>query len=158
LTGRRAFEGAEVSDVLAAVLKDTPPIGALPPEVPPAVRRLLRRTLEKDRAKRLDSMAAARLELDDMDPPAVASIAPASPDSQRRRLVLPAALTGLLAASAAGVVVWRAMQPSPPAIARFAILPSAGAPLGYETNHSDVAITPDGSRVLYFSKVGDQNQ
>ena len=65
LTGRRAFEGTEVSDVLASVLKDTLPIESIPGEVPPSIRRLLKRCLQKDRADRLDSMATARLEIID---------------------------------------------------------------------------------------------
>ena len=72
LSGRRAFApssgvepAAAVSDVIAAVLKDTPDFAALPADTPPPVRRLLRRCLERDPARRLDSMAAARLEIED---------------------------------------------------------------------------------------------
>jgi serine/threonine-protein kinase len=65
LTGRRPFEGAEVSDVIASVLKDTPRFEALPPATPSAIKRLLRRCLERDRAKRLDSMSAVRLEIEE---------------------------------------------------------------------------------------------
>jgi serine/threonine-protein kinase len=76
LTGRRAFEGDDVSETLASVLKDTPSIASLPADVPPSVKRLLRRCLEKDRTKRLDSMAAARLEIEDAlaEPAAVAPV------------------------------------------------------------------------------------
>ena len=65
LTGRRAFEGEEISDVLAAVLRDTPPLDALPSQTPSPVRRLLRRCFEKDPAKRLDSAIAARIDLEE---------------------------------------------------------------------------------------------
>ena len=65
LTGRRAFDGSEVSDVLASVLKDSLTMSALPSGTPASIRRLLRRCLEKDRANRLDSMATARLEIAD---------------------------------------------------------------------------------------------
>ncbi|HWT46541.1 MAG TPA: protein kinase, partial [Vicinamibacterales bacterium] len=65
LTGQRLFGGASVSDVIAAVLKDAPAFAGLPADTPPPVRRLLRRCLEKDPARRLDSMAAARLEIED---------------------------------------------------------------------------------------------
>jgi serine/threonine-protein kinase len=67
LTGRRVFDGPDVTDVLAAVIKDPPPLAALPPETPVQVRRLLRRCLEKDRGRRLDSMGAARLEIEDAE-------------------------------------------------------------------------------------------
>jgi eukaryotic-like serine/threonine-protein kinase len=67
LTGRRPFHGSDVTDVLAAVIRDAPALEALPGDVPVPVRRLLRRCLEKDPARRLDSMRAARLELDEAD-------------------------------------------------------------------------------------------
>src|SRR5499426_1423439 len=53
LTGRRLFEGEDVSDVLAAVLRQQPDWSALPAETPASVRRLLRRCLERDPKKRL---------------------------------------------------------------------------------------------------------
>ncbi|HUL75345.1 MAG TPA: protein kinase [Vicinamibacterales bacterium] len=158
LTGRRAFEGPEISDVLAAVLRDTPPLDALPPGVSPAVRRLLRRTLEKDRARRLDSMLAARLELDDIDATLdVPTTAPSSRTSARWLLMATAA-TAIVAALLTGVLVWRARQPAPAPVLRFAIVPTPDAPIAVETNHSDLSLTPDGSRLLYFSRAGDDNQ
>ena len=51
LTGRRAFDGNDVTDVLAAVIKDTPRLDALPAASPPSIRRLLRRCLEKGSAR-----------------------------------------------------------------------------------------------------------
>src|SRR4029079_4303974 len=65
LTGHQVFGGDTVSDSLAAVLKTAPDWTALPPDTPPAIRRLLRRCLEKDRRERLPDLGAARLELKD---------------------------------------------------------------------------------------------
>ena len=48
LTGRRAFEGRDNSDTLAAVLTKTPEWSALPAELSPAVRALLMRCLDRD--------------------------------------------------------------------------------------------------------------
>ena len=47
LTGRRAFEGDDVSITLAAVLKDEVAWKALPADLPTPLRRLLRRCLER---------------------------------------------------------------------------------------------------------------
>jgi serine/threonine-protein kinase len=55
-----------VSDVLAAVLRGEPDWAALPPATPGAVRRVLRRCLEKDPERRLHDMADARLEMNDV--------------------------------------------------------------------------------------------
>ena len=65
LTGRRAFDGDDVSDTLAAILTREPDWTALPAATPAPLRRLLRRCLEKDRKRRLRDIGDARLELDD---------------------------------------------------------------------------------------------
>src|SRR6185436_7894084 len=65
LTGRPVFRGANASLVLASVLKDEPDLASLPAASPAAVRRLLRRCLEKDRHQRLRDIADARLELEE---------------------------------------------------------------------------------------------
>src|SRR4030081_1661457 len=49
LTGRRAFEGEDVSDTLAAVLRGEPDWNALPATTPAPIGKLLRGCLEKDR-------------------------------------------------------------------------------------------------------------
>jgi len=65
LTGTQAFRGNDVADVVAEVLKSIPDWDALPSTTPNTVTRLLRRCLEKDRTRRLDSANAARLDLVD---------------------------------------------------------------------------------------------
>ena len=65
LTGRRAFAGDEVSEILAHVLTKEPDWNALPARTPVPIHRLLRRCLEKDRKRRLDSAAAARFDVEE---------------------------------------------------------------------------------------------
>src|SRR5262249_46512252 len=65
LAGKRAFEARTFSETVAAVLDREPSWPALPPEMPPALVRLLRRCLQKDKDKRLHDVADARLELED---------------------------------------------------------------------------------------------
>src|SRR5471032_2048936 len=62
LTGQPVFTGETVSHVLASVLKIDPDWTVLPATTPAPLRRLLRRCLEKDRRRRLDSAVAARLD------------------------------------------------------------------------------------------------
>jgi serine/threonine-protein kinase len=64
LGGRQLFGGDSTTEVLAAVVKDSPDWTALPSETPPAVRRLLERCLEKDPRRRLRDIGDARLELE----------------------------------------------------------------------------------------------
>jgi serine/threonine protein kinase len=61
LTGRRPFTGKTIPDVVSAVLQRDPDWDALPASTPPAVRRLLRRCLERDLRRRLHTIAHARL-------------------------------------------------------------------------------------------------
>ena len=63
LTGTRAFSGQDVTDVLAAVIRDEPDFDDLPANTPTAVRRLLRRCLVKDRRERLRDIGDAAIDL-----------------------------------------------------------------------------------------------
>src|SRR5215471_2827738 len=65
LTGRAAFAGATVTDTLAAIIDQEPDWTSLPSATPSAVRRLLRRCLEKDAQRRLHDIADARLEIEE---------------------------------------------------------------------------------------------
>ena len=65
LTGRRLFDGEDISDTLAAVLTREPAWTDLPASTPPSIRRLLARCLVRDRRARLDSMASARFEIEE---------------------------------------------------------------------------------------------
>ena len=66
LTGKRAFPGETVSDTLASILKDGVDEGALPPETPGRIRRLLRRCLQRDPRNRLQSIGDARVVLQEV--------------------------------------------------------------------------------------------
>ena len=65
LTGRRAFAGDNVSDVLASVLAREPALEALPDATPPSIRRLLQRCLQKNRVDRLRDIGDARFDITD---------------------------------------------------------------------------------------------
>ena len=65
LTGRRPFDGPTSADTLAAILRSTPDWNALPPETPAAIRRLMRRCLERDPKARVRDIGDARLDLED---------------------------------------------------------------------------------------------
>ena len=53
LTGKRAFEGEDVSDTLGLILTRAPDWTKLPANTPSSIRTLVRRCLEKDRKRRL---------------------------------------------------------------------------------------------------------
>ena len=64
LTGQRLFKGEDISDTMAAVLRQPIDFGALPPATPRAVRTLLERCLERDPKQRLRDIGEARIALE----------------------------------------------------------------------------------------------
>jgi serine/threonine protein kinase len=65
LTGARAFEGEDVTETMASVVKSTPNWTALPAQIPPNIVTLIQRCLEKDRNARIADIAVARFLLSD---------------------------------------------------------------------------------------------
>jgi len=63
LTGRPAFAGATVSDLIARILEREPDWQALPPALPTRVRNVLKRCLRKDAEERPRDIRDVRLEL-----------------------------------------------------------------------------------------------
>ena len=83
LSGRRAFEGDDVTDTLGSVLKSDPDWRALPADLPPAIRLLIERSLVKDR-RRVGDISTALFVLNE-----AAVLAPASsstPAAPRRAI------------------------------------------------------------------------
>ena len=157
LAGRRAFAGDEVSDTLAFVITRDVDWEALPKETPAAVRRLLRRCLEKDRTRRLRDVGDAGLDLNDISGGAEAREMPSSKVGTRQRSI-GVGLAGLAIGAAAATAVLllaRSWQGVPQRAAeRFAIVPSASAPLVPTTNLRTILISPDGGRILYVTVDG----
>ena len=58
LTGKRAFDGEDVSDTLAAVLRGEPDWQAFPPDVPAHVRTIVRQCVVRDRKSRMPDIAS----------------------------------------------------------------------------------------------------
>ena len=70
LTGRRAFAGETVTDIITAVVKDEPDWSGLPSDTPAHIRTLLVRCLQKDPRRRLRDIGDARLEIEEARAPA----------------------------------------------------------------------------------------
>jgi serine/threonine-protein kinase len=152
LTGRQTFGGETVSHVIASVLKDAPDWPSLPPDTPAPIRTLLRRCLEKDRRKRLADIADARFELDDALTPTPDAPPPARSSS---RVLTAISLTGgaLAGALIAVLAMWTWVRPAaPPSTAppaTFVVTPPTTAPLAYRGAAGNLAISRDGSTIVY---------
>ena len=154
LAGKPLFDGETISDVLASVLKDEADWSGLPASTPPAVRRLLKRCVERDPKRRLQDIGDARLELDDLDGVAIPSVPGGAPPAQR---LLPVAAVAAIAAAALTAFAfllfstWRG-APSP-SVQRLSILPPPGEPIMYDA--ADNAVSPDGRSVVFAALKGD---
>ena len=159
LTGRRAFPGDDVTDTIVSVVSKEPDWSALPSTVPFDVRRLLTRCLKKDPKARMRDIGEARLAIDE-GPSAVttASVADAhagsgsTPATRTPREVLAAATVSLLVgAGLAGAITWMLTRSTPPLVqpVRFTVTPPGQFVLSTVSPDRDVAISPDGTHLVY---------
>jgi Tol biopolymer transport system component len=149
LTGHRVFTGETVTHVLSAVLKSEPDWSLLPRDTPASIRKLLRRCLEKDRKRRLDSAADARLEIEEaIDTAGDEKVVPATVRGEWRRALPWGVAAGL--AVAASAVTWVMKEPSPQSAVRLAINLPPGQRLA-ALNQPALAISPDGRNLVYVA-------
>ena len=155
LSGARLFDGGTVSDTLASVLKSDPDWSLLPSGTPAPVRRLLRRTLAKDRRDRLDSAGAARLEIAEaLASPAAEPATTGGPSRSGRLPWVVAAVTSaaalvLLAMSLANRGSSSALdQP----LMEMEITPPEGTTFGpIRSAFRPVAVSPDGQQLAMIA-------
>lgn len=151
LTGRRAFDGATVSDCVAAVLGQEPDWTALPSTMPAALMKVLRRCLQKDINKRLQDIGDVRIEMEEALTGSSEPAVPATGSKRRSGLIAAAgvALGGaIVAAVLLGVTRQRALLP----VTKFSI----ALPAGEVVNPSglSVRVSQDGSRLAWVSADG----
>jgi serine/threonine-protein kinase len=145
ITGKRLFEGDDVTDTLAAVLRHEPDWE----QVPPQARRLLQRCLEKDPAKRLRDIADRGLLLDDVGQAHGLSTTGHGPVPQR----WPWAVAAIAIACAAvlAFVHFREKAPAPQPLVRLDVDLGSGVSLGSQGGAGAI-ISPDGTRLVYVSQ------
>jgi serine/threonine-protein kinase len=152
LTGKRAFDGEDMGETLAAVLRAEPDWNAVPPDVAFPVRTLLRGCLEKDPRQRIGDISAALFVLRHQATSAAnEGTATADPylRGDRRRVAFFAMAAFILGAAVAGTGAWLRTRSALPSVVRTTITASGPTALTLSGVDRDVAITPDGSRVVY---------
>jgi serine/threonine-protein kinase len=157
LTGRRAFDGEETSDVLAAVLRQDVQWAELPAATPPRLRRLLERCLDRDVKTRLRDIGEARIEIARIEAGAPESLALApsttsAPQSAWSRR-LPWAVASLLGLALAVVLLqWAPWRPSPqpsPRTLRASIGAEASLPVD---RGASVILSPNGTTLAFVAR------
>ncbi len=151
LTARRAFDGDDVSDTMASVLKSEPDWSIVPADVPPAVVSLMKGCLVKDRRQRVSDISIAKFVIKDLSAMGVvgSAVVPVAPVAGRSRWAqaLAIAIAVVSTALIVGIVMWR-MQPvvPPVTVARFSLIPEGPFTSAVQQL---VAISPDGNRIAY---------
>jgi Tol biopolymer transport system component len=147
LTGRQAFGGETITDVLATIVTSPPDLDLLPKSTPPAIRLLLSLTLNKNSAQRLQHIGDARVFMDGSLAAGAPTVAAASPSRGVRGMLLVAALA--VALVTAGVA---------------ALLFSRRAPVAVSTMHFEMSLpglvgpaslSPDGTSLAYATQPAD---
>jgi Tol biopolymer transport system component len=148
LSGCRPFSGSDTSETLATVIKDEPPWGVLPPDLPDSLRRLLRRCLEKDPRRRLSSIGDARLELEEPAVPASPSAGPTSPRARSNAGWIVAAIMTIVAA---GTAIWAVWFRGSAAAPLMRVTVQAPREHRLYRDPANIALSPDGTRVAFVT-------
>ncbi len=151
LTGRRAFDGGTAGEILAGVLKTDPDWHQLPAGTPEGIRRLLRRSLQKDQKSRLRDIRDARLEIDDVEGGTPQDGPVVEISSRRRERLAWASALAVLTLIAATAGLW-ALRPSraAPELRLEINTPPTGDP--------SLAMSPDGMRIVFAARSAGQSQ
>jgi serine/threonine-protein kinase len=157
LTGKQAFRGATITEVLAAVLEREPDWAALPAGTSARLVLLLKRCLRRDRNSRLRDIGDARIELEDL------LAAPAQEESARnsaaitRRTAISALSGAAAGAAATGVfAISRYRGSVPRKLTQFAIMAPDNGFFLISANRR-IAISPDGSHIALGVGLGGFN-
>jgi eukaryotic-like serine/threonine-protein kinase len=148
LSGRKLFQGDDLTETLASVVKEKPDLST----VPPRVRRLLEACLQKDPKQRLQAIGDMRLLL--QDDAAEGALQPVARSQNKLPWAIAVALA--IAAGALGYLALRHSREEAPRLAKLYFAPPEKGSIN-ETNGPAVAVSPDGRRVVFKAAVDGKN-
>ena len=155
LSGRRAFDGNDISDTLSRVIGKDPDWTALPSNTPAPIVRMLRHCLQKDRSRRLADIADARLAIEEAQSPSTEFDDTASGKRVRSSEAWWRAMPWLLTAAsgaALAFVLWTGPPPRTTPIAgplRLTAEPGPGIVLVLSSG-SPLALSPNGTELVFL--------
>jgi eukaryotic-like serine/threonine-protein kinase len=158
VAGRKAFEGASEASVMAVILEREPPaLSTLQPLAPPMLDRIVTACLAKDPDDRWQTARDLLRELTWVrDGEAVPRETTSQRTDWRTRAVLPlAAALATAALSMFAIYVVRRPAAEPPPRVMFSIYPPDGT--RFPRGTADMALSPDGSRLVFAALSADGN-
>ena len=163
ITGKRAFEGKSQASLISAIMKDEPPaMSTLQSMSPPLLDHVVRRCLVKEPDGRWQTASDLMSELSwigegGSDAGVSVPVAGAPKPTSWRLLIGTAVAAALFFGGIASVAVW-SLKPEPARpVVRFVATPPSFPPFVNLLDVS-VAITPDGSRIVYAANVDGRPQ
>jgi serine/threonine protein kinase len=151
VTGDKAFPGDTVPEALASVLRAEPEWSQLPADTTNAVRRLLRRCLQKDRARRLADIRDAALELEEVDESPARRVPEGRLSRRRERWLWSGAVAALAIVIATLPAPGRNDRPEPREDHSYLDVPAT-------TDPTSIALSPDGRQVIYVASLDGRPQ
>jgi eukaryotic-like serine/threonine-protein kinase len=154
LTGHRAFDGEDVSDVLAAILRADPDWSRMPADAPLPLRRLVEGCLEKNRQARIGDIAVANFLLKEASAPPSASRQPATAGGASRRRLWSAVFGSAAAAAAVtALAMWAGNRTAAPdrTVSRFIVPPPPGTAFGQSVGSPPMSLSPDGRHLAFVT-------
>ena len=145
LTGRPVFEGETAGEILAGIFRGDPDWTRLPADTPVAIRRLLRRCLQKDRNWRLPTATDARIEIAEahLEPDEPRRVEAPATRKPEQMLWIAAVLVLAMAAVIFSIPYFRA--PAEALEMRLEVTtPTTTDPIS-------LAISPDGRKLVYVA-------
>jgi serine/threonine-protein kinase len=137
------------------MMKD-PEWDRLPDDLPGTIRNLVRRCLEKDPRERVRDMGDVRLAMTGAFETETTTVAaPVSPTQRLWQRPVPAVIAVLTAVVLGALAMW-SLSPTQPAspVSRTAISVPPSQPVVLSPFSTDVAISPDGRRIVYQTGPG----
>ena len=163
LTGKKAFEGKTRASLIGAIMHaEPPPVSQVQPVAPAALNHIVARCLAKDPDDRWQSARDLMHELKWVADGGVSLDSAAQTTSPAPRSAWSRALTWTAAAAAlvfaiAWLAVWAPWRAAaPPRVTRMTITPFGPAALTINRTDGDLALTPDGTHVVYIGNNGTQ--
>ena len=157
LSGVRAFDGEDATEIIAAVVKTTPDWSKLPPSTPKHIVTLIQQCLDKDRRTRIGDIAVARFVLSGAGQPAAGRVS----SSSRSSRLLPAWIAlALIVGGGLGWFMRTRVLPLPPTtFAQISVQPAQfltpSRSSGIRPSRLAFALSPDGRRLVYSGVQGD---